>query len=367
MKRRFIAKVLIFAALLLPVLELSVRVLLPQQLVTNPAYLVPDYTGLGLRIDANVDMQVNTGERDVRLITDEQGYRIGSAPRSETPDVTILAVGDSFLTAVQVEYEQSTAGQLEQMLSDDLDQTVQVINSGVPGYGPDHYLLVVQHELERTSYDMVIVFLYAGNDFVKKRQSEFAPREKRSKEEFKLPTSLSPSAWKFGVFYPINERLERVSHLYILFKNKGNTLLTKLGLSAASFPDEIMRNTKYAAYWATTAEVMAEITAEADAHGVPVLFVLQPTAYQVDASQLEWAMDAYDVSWDAIDLDLPSELLGAAMADHGLTLIDPLAMLRDAHEQSDTPLFGHVDAHFAPRGHRLLAAYMLPEVLGALE
>src|SRR5687768_751660 len=103
---------LAFTALLA---EIGVRVAAPQQLIQiRPDLWQPADTVGWLRLP-DVNAEINTGERPVRLITDHQGFRIGQRGRTEgTP---VLLLGDSFMEALQVEHEQSLAGLLEPALS----------------------------------------------------------------------------------------------------------------------------------------------------------------------------------------------------------------------------------------------------------
>src|SRR4051794_33144411 len=81
-------------AIALAVVELCLRLLAPQQLVLMPPDLfVPD-DHLGFSPRPYLDAVINTGEREVRLITGANGHRIGTAPRTN-PAHRILALGDS--------------------------------------------------------------------------------------------------------------------------------------------------------------------------------------------------------------------------------------------------------------------------------
>src|SRR5687768_3771092 len=132
--RRLTAKLVLFSILLIPLLEISLRVFMPQQLITTTDLYVPDESGLAIRHKPNLDTMVNTGERSVRFVTDENGFRVRDQEMGRG-DVNILALGDSYLAALQVEYDDTYIGRLEAILSDDLGKTVRIVNTGVGAYG----------------------------------------------------------------------------------------------------------------------------------------------------------------------------------------------------------------------------------------
>src|SRR5436309_2168566 len=84
-------------------LELSLRIFMPQLLIWDTRLVWEPVAGLGWQRRPNLNIRVNTGEREVQLITDALRHRIGRDPE-ESPDLRILAVGDSFVEALQVDY-----------------------------------------------------------------------------------------------------------------------------------------------------------------------------------------------------------------------------------------------------------------------
>ena len=78
----------------------------------------------------------------------------------------MLIIGDSFLEAFQVEYEQSIPGLIEKRLSHQLGTQIGVRNTAVSAWGPNHYRLQVEQWLEQETVDAVLVFVYLGNDLM---------------------------------------------------------------------------------------------------------------------------------------------------------------------------------------------------------
>jgi N-acetyl-gamma-glutamylphosphate reductase len=60
-----------------------------------------------------------------------------------------------------------------------------------------------------------------------------------------------------------------------------------------------------------------------------------------------------------VDLDQPSRNLAATFAAESLTVIDLLADFRAA-ARTRPKLYGTVDQHLSPEGHRLLAELVVP-------
>lgn len=136
----------------------------------------------------------------------------------------------------------------------------------------------------------------------------------------------------------------------------------RLGLSARYFPDVLLRLEAESKRWAITADICADIAARADAHDVPVLFVLLPGANQVDKNMSRRYARAFGIDWERVDLSQASSLLGAEFGDRGLTVVDATAVLRFAHESGVTDLYGRIDHHFGRNGHRVVAEFLKPIV-----
>jgi hypothetical protein len=160
---------LLFAAFLG---EIAVRIAAPQQLIVpNPHLWRPDPI-VGWRHVENANTQINTGEGMVHFRSDENGYRINyldedAAPAD--PEISILALGDSFLEAIQVESKETIPQLLQQRLTQVYQKPVEVVNAGLDGWNPNQYLIESRQILSRRSFDLGIVFLYVGNDIAIER------------------------------------------------------------------------------------------------------------------------------------------------------------------------------------------------------
>ena len=210
--------------------EAAVRTFLPQQLIEFSQNVYVPADEFGFKLKADNDIWVNRGDRKVHLLTDEDGYRTGEAGRIDT-DINILALGDSFLEALQVNYEQTITALIEDRLSQESGKSVSILNTGVSMYNPNHYLMVARKELAREEFSLVVVFVYLANDIVDERISYYKPLAPTTKHELRIPESFNKREIIDAVLYPVNDFLENRSHLFVLFKDQGRTLLARLGLT----------------------------------------------------------------------------------------------------------------------------------------
>ncbi len=338
--------------------EAAVRVVAPQQLITIRPDLWQPADTVGWLHRPGVSTEINTGERTVSIHTDLDGFRVGEDGRvSEGAEVLIL--GDSFIEALQVEYEQSVSGFLQETLPALAGQPVAVRNAAVGGWDPDQYVLRAETLLAERSYALVITAVYLGNDIIDRRRDYVAPREAVTRHSLRLPRRLSREEFINAILAPVNDLLEIRSHLYLLFKNRLQTVRMKLGLAVLTFPPPFLKSEADSVRWDLTADLFEEIGDLAVESGARALFVLVPTPFQVDSADLAIYVRGYDLDPNLIDLDQPNRRLVADLTSRGLTVYDPLLAFRAAHDQGEL-LYGTVDQHFSPAGNELFASLVAP-------
>jgi GDSL-like Lipase/Acylhydrolase family len=353
-------------ALALGMAELLVRLVAPQQLIVRRPDVWEAVDSLGWAHRPNVNTIVNTGERPVHVFTDRDGWRVGRAGRVEASK-RILLLGDSFMEALQVEYEQSCAGLLEARLATRLGEPVAVRNTAVGGWDPPQYLLQARRLLGGEPYDLVLVSVFMGNDVVTHRVERYPPGPPVDLplQPLRLPRHLTYSEFVNAVLYPINDFLKARSHLFVFLKKRAATLRMRAGLSADYFPDDLLRREASSPRWTVTAQILRDIRDLARAHKTPTLFALIPASFQVDTGAFQRALRGYKLDPTAVDLDQPERLLGDAMRGYGLDVIDLLPDFRRA-DRDGTRLYGTVDPHLSPDGHEVLERLLEPLVAARL-
>jgi hypothetical protein len=344
--------------------ELTVRVVTPQQLILIRPDVWRPVDTLGWMFQPDLRTTINTGERTVRLFTDADGFRVGEAGRKPA-DARILLLGDSFMAALQVEYQESLAGLLEPRLGQRLGRPVTIRNAAQAGWDPSQYYLLARTVLRRDTFDLVVVALFVENDAIKVRSERIAPRLPVERHSLRLPRGLSWRELIDALFAPVNDYLETRSHLFVFLKTTLEEALMGVGLTAAYFPDEFRRSDSSSVRWAVTADVAQDIARLAAGTGTPAVFVLIPTSFQIDQTVFAKYVRGFGLDSSDVDLNQPSRLLRQALEARGLTVLDALPAFRAAHERGQR-LYGTVDRHLSPTGHEVLARLCEPVVMSHL-
>jgi len=104
------------------------------------------------------------GSAVVRYQINSQGFR---GPELARPGAStrVVVYGDSFIQGSYVRTEDTFTEQLKTRLAGKTGKSVEVVNAGVDGYGPDQELRRMEEELPALKPKLVIVAIYAGNDF----------------------------------------------------------------------------------------------------------------------------------------------------------------------------------------------------------
>ena len=250
---------------------------------------------------------------------------------------------------------------LEQLLRDATSSTVTVVNAGVSAMSPDQYLLKARWELERESYDHVLVFIFPANDIRSERIESYPPRQHTQARRIRIPKELSYREFMATLVYPVYTDLRTRSHLVVLAKDTMMNQLIRLGFTSHTLPPIFLTSEKAAPSWALTADVCRDIAYEAGTHGASTLFVLLPADYQIDEAMGSAYIKAPGLDPNLVDFQQPMRLLTKELEKRELRSVDTTADLTRAFEQGARP-YGRVDRHFSPAGHEVVAVSIAPVV-----
>jgi hypothetical protein len=334
-----------------------VRWLRPQEL-RHSVNLYQPADSLGWVQRPGLDVRINSGEGPVRIITDRDGYRVGTDGRVEA-DTRVLLIGDSFLQAIEVAYESSLAGLLQADLPVRLRRPVAVRDGGVSGYTPSHYRLAAGRAFARETFDAMLVAVYSGNDIVPARVASYEPSVRSPPLRPRRPRSWTPREFNRSVTMPLMLRALRHSHLAVLAWNGTELLRTRLGMQEYQFPTTMLMSHAEGPEWDVTADLCAEIAAVGTRHGASVLFVVIPQYFQMApelaaAHARANALDAADV-----DADQPNTRLAERMRARGLTVLDALGPMRASWREGGSA-YGRINRHLGPAGHAALRDLVEP-------
>jgi hypothetical protein len=126
----------------------------------HPEYLVTVKPNLR---DRPFVRRTGTGEVVTHWNTNSASFRGAEIGPKSGP--RIIVYGDSNIFARFSDEEDTFARRLEQRLREETGKPFEVLNAGVPGFGPDQSYLRFRSEVDRYRPDLVVFHLFADNDF----------------------------------------------------------------------------------------------------------------------------------------------------------------------------------------------------------
>lgn len=347
------------------VVEILVRLFLPQQLhVSRPDVWSPADV-FGYRHPARADTRINEGGGKVHFVTDDNGYRINTlAEGACEPEARILMLGDSFLEGLKVEEDRTIPVYARQFLEAHHGFCARIDNSGVSSWTPNHYYLEARRALRRSRYDIGVVFVYVGNDVIESEVDSFPPRPPNPRRSLRLPDSLDRGELADAFVKPVNDFLRTRSQSYMLFKTRLRQRVRR-ARQGRYFPEIYLASTADSPRWKVTASVCAKIQSEFERHETPVFFVLIPVFYQVDVGYFDDYVARCGFAPDTVDVDQPNRLLAREFVARGLEVLDPLDLMRRNRRQG-VDMYSGWDPHFTEEGNLFMAEYISPAIISYL-
>jgi hypothetical protein len=321
-------------------LEVAVRLLMPQQLTLDAPELFRPDDEIGWRHSPNVRVNIAREGRTISLCTDAHGDRVSCEPRqARACERRILVIGDSFVEALSVSWEETVWHRLERATGACVEST------GVGGYGPAQYEQIARERLaDGTDYDLVLLSLYQGNDF-----GRHADRIPEAREVARGPLRLLPAGLSRREFrdwlYPLNQWLESRSHAWIAVREV---------IRATVFGDFVWAIIQPSRFDAKQAEpalrAVRGVAEQANHAGAPLLVVLVPISVQVLDPRAEAYLQRRPELAGDIDMDLGSRLIVPHLQELDARVVDLLPGLR---ARADAGHWGRIDPHFSSQGHEL--------------
>ncbi len=264
----------------------------------------------------------------------------------------IVALGDSFAFGV-VGYEKNFLTILEEKLTGSGPGRVEVCNLGIPALDPIDYLQLLNLEGRELEPDLVLVCLFAGNDFVRTARGSrlrlrntrtFAVlwrmwrlREESRRREEDGQASVEPP----GAFVE-RSRFSDEAYLEI----------------AARYLEFLRRqySTKTERKVQDTLEVLDRIASEAGDDRLIVAVL--PCEVQVNPALRREVCRSMGVSEADLDLRHPARCLIEHFDGRDVTIVDLLKDFQSAEKGRST--YRHYDSHWNARGNRVAADALAP-------
>ena len=275
----------------------------------------------------------------------------------------ILLLGDSFIEALQVPFEDSLPSLLERTLAERTGKPVEVVSAGVSGWGQDDELRYLTRYGLAYQPDVVIVAMTLHNDVSDNLEQEwYTTRDGVLVEQPRLPLPF----WKYKELQLKAVLASRLQLYQLLRRVRLQNEIQEIGrqldehvaqLFQVPTPDGIALGIDL------TAQLLAGIqgaSSEASAH---VVVVELPIRYQLsDESFAEFAHKA-GIPLEAMEIDAPQRMIGAVTARLGLQTVDLLPGFRKRAAESGAPLYLEWDGHWNEAGHRLANEIVAAQLL----
>jgi lysophospholipase L1-like esterase len=362
---------------------------------TSLEYRIPD-PRFGWVLKPGASYIYRIAEEAVPVNYNAEGWRdLPHAQEKAEGVVRVLVLGDSFMEAYSVRFEDSLPARLEHLTST-AERRVEVINLGVGGYGTLQEYLVFDAVGRAYRPDVVVLAMYLSNDLEDNSQ-ELAVTDQRNWLKTKARPFLDPRvrepSWRGtpvdfeGTLRRYEEhmrlqaellnRLLRNSALLQLGQRalgrklwpiwwkgsrskEGVSLdkkhLTKFGKYYCSQPPE------YDRAWGVTGRILTRLNREVRATGASLLVMSVPAIGEVDEDVM--AQLVRHAPQPLCLGQAPAyRRLGELLRELDIDYLDLLPAFRDARQQTGVELFRRSDQHWNPQGHALAAR----ELAAALE
>lgn len=336
-------------SLCLVVVEVGLRLFYPQNL--SLSYQTRD----GLRILRPNHRGVFRGVETTELYqTNSFGMRDREHSIEKPSHVyRILVLGDSFMEALQVPYEQSFPYLLGKRLKEIDNKDVEVINAAVSGWGTDQELTYLERLGSQLEPDLILIAMTLTNDLNDNLAEEFHTFDDgilRARPAQQIP----PSAYRI---WQMKALLGAHSHFYQLIRLwwhsrgielGGQQLSAQVAALLKPLPsDRIDRG------WQLTFALLRRIRDVGQTVRAKTAIVLIPISLQVNPAGLDEFLEQHQLSRASVELDRPQRLMKAFGEQEKIEVIDLLPAFRRRDSPCGPELVLKRDGHWTTCGHEV--------------
>lgn len=329
------------------VAEVAVRIAAPRATSTSRA----DRYGLAMHYPGITRYLPQFG---VEVSFNSAGMRDREHSQEKPSDTfRILVLGDSFMEAYQVPFEESLPSLLEQSLHDRGIRKVEVINAGVSGWGTDDALRFLTEYGLAYEPDLLVVAMTLHNDVSDNLREYWHTLEGGELVE----TDREPipffefATLRLKAFLAVRFQLVQI---YREVRHRGESAevgralqshVVQLFLSPP--PEGIERG------FALTDKLLERVQSVADRNDAAMAVVMLPLIYQLSDSTFADFVDASGVAPEEMSPYQPQRLIMETTERLGIPTIDLLPAFRQWTAEREEPLYIEWDGHWNALGHRL--------------
>ena len=290
------------------------------------------------------------------IVTNSAGMRDHEHDLQKPPGVyRVLVLGDSFMEANQVEFEDAFVSVLEHRLREAVGRPIEVVNASVSGWGTDDELTYLMREGIKYRPDLVLVAMTLHNDVSDNLLDEY--HEFRNGRIEQRPATLVP--WPSYLILKVKEWMASHSHLYqvMLRATRANWVSTEarnleshVGSLLRRVPDDRIRTG-----WEMTRQLLQKLRQTADTVNARVVVTLLPLSVQVYPETLADFLAHNGLKEADVDLFKPQEMMKVIGENIGVSIIDLYPVFRDTKTKCSCALFVQNDGHWNKLGHQIAA------------
>ena len=351
--RACVFKLLLFLAassVTLAGLEAGLRFFLPQKLYRFPRYLFQDDPDLVFRLRPGFQGELRSSEFHTSVRINSLGLRGPDVEAVAPSTLRVLVIGDSFVSALNVEEEETFAAILGRRLAAALpDRRVEVINGGTPNYGTWHEVRLLKRLFPKVRPDTVVLCVFAMNDV----ENNLSPRKAMVRDGLLVEQARS------RIILPevFQEWLQRNSMAYVFMWRAWNQVRPLVGGRTldplAGFKALISNppNSQMEDGYRLSGELLRKFRDYLGEQGVPALAVVIPGEMQVYPGRFSrWISAEEGVSPEEATAR-PDERWMKLSREVGMPAVDLLPLLRA--RAAGPYLYMSLDGHLTREGNRL--------------
>ncbi len=337
----------------LGLIELTVRIFMPQNLETPHNYYTAD-PFLGWKLKPNLHQIFTASDFTMEVKINSNGFRDQEHVFQKTADnLRIMAIGDSMLFGHGVNGEETVINQLQEILASDVRKNIEVFNFGVPGYNPNQYYKTLYAQAARYKPDLILVFFYVGNDWT--TGQDMMEANGVSADGFLVNTKNNFSFESLRSFlFPVRFFLKTHSQAYMLLRDRGKGLLMKSKLMYVPGLTLYRKDPDFYNRYKYTLELIQKMhNFTKEKLQSPFVLCIIPEKVQVNKVLFQAAIDGYHLNPDDYEWLQPQSVLGRYCLANNIPYIDLVSALRESENKKSTYL--PVDPHWNAWGHRVAA------------